>query len=336
MKEHRFKKVNRELIVCTKDYDLPNQPDINLHQIEGRTGHCFTDFGKNKKGYLIYLQDLGALKKVAEHAQVSLMDTVKFEWPQLGFKIAKTKAVLQKGENYCIQNNLIGFYLSKSNNPHRASEAYLKCLKIVYPLLDKPKIQIADTFELANKVISDLLDHKGCWKQVENAVYLNAYINSYETPPESMVQTAILSPLFEFQTQLQNAKAPKIINDISQNLTHFFDEQLDIIHRWLPAESYLLNFDEEQKRSFIMDSWYLLYPLLQLASLFELGFKNEELQNQFERSLKYIQKTAKQFNYQWPIFYHLYTLEILKEEGNPNEYEEIVSPFCIPPISAAW
>src|SRR5690606_29972636 len=158
---------------------------------------------------------------------------------------------------------------------------------------------------------------------VEDAAYLNAYLNSYENPPESMVQLAILRPLFEYQRNFGNDQSSKIIRDLTQNLPHFFDEQLDIIHRWLPADSYLLNFDEEQKRSFIMDSWYLLYPLLQLASLFELGFKNEELQNQFERSLRYIQKAAKHFEYEWPIFFNLYTLEILKEKGNPNEYGEV-------------
>src|SRR5690606_5409470 len=140
---------------------------------------------------------------------------------------------------------------------------------------------------------------------VEDAAYLNAYLNSYENPPESMVQLAILRPLFEYQQNFGNDQSSKIIRDLTQNLPHFFDEQLDIIHRWLPADSYLLNFDEEQKRSFIMDSWYLLYPLLQLAFLFEQGFKDNILEEQFQKSLLYIRRAAKAFDYDWPIFFKI-------------------------------
>ncbi len=322
-KEHRFKKPDREIVIGKEDYSKPDEPTINVHQIEGRTGHCFTDFGNRSRGYLFYLQDLGALQKMAEHSEVSFMDTVKVEWPQVGFKLGKTKSTLQQGGEYIVYNSFLGYSKEKDKSPLKASSVYLQFLKSAYPNLQKPRKSITDIVDLSSKVTHDLWEHKGCWKQVEDAAYLNAYLNSYGNPPESMVQLAILRPLFEYQKNFGNDHTFKIIRDLTQNLPHFFDEQLDIIHRWLPADSYLLNFDEEQKRSFIMDSWYLLYPLLQLASLFELGFKNEELQNQFERSLRYIQKAAKHFEYEWPIFFNLYTLEILKEEGIPNEYGEI-------------
>ncbi|WP_159638131.1 hypothetical protein [Sphingobacterium composti Ten et al. 2007 non Yoo et al. 2007] len=322
-KEHFHQNDQREVLVLSNDYTIPKHPTLYIEQVEGRTGHCFVDFGKKTKGCLLYIQDLGAIQQMAEQSQVSYNDTVKIEWPQLGFKLPHAKRPLKNKGTYCLQQSFVSYHFNKPKSHHEASDLYLKLLYHIYPHLKKPQNKIIDLVEIANKTLHDLATYKGCWKQVQDAAFLNAYTNSYDTPPESMVQMAILRPLYEYHQRFGNPYSEHIIEELLKNIARFYDDELGIMHRWLPANSYLLDFDEEQKRSFIMDSWYLLYPLLQLVSLFEQGLKNDELKQQLLKSLSYIRKTAKTFNYDWPIFFNIYTLEILKEEGNHDVFGEV-------------
>ncbi|MFZ4262127.1 hypothetical protein ACFRAE_08790 [Sphingobacterium sp. HJSM2_6] len=315
-----WKNPNRDIIICTSNYTDPACPTLQLDQNNARTGACFTDFGKGKRGCLFYLQDLGALFPYTEVTESSLRDCVKIEWPQLGFILPSVISALKIQKSYLLNKSFIIYQPHKPKNSIQANSLYIKSLHILYPKLIKPKIKEFNLIEYTEKSLQDLFDHKGCWKQVEKWSYLNAYINNYNTPPESMVQTAILKPLYQYQQQFRCSEASKIIEHLSSNLSTFYDESLGIIHRWLPSESYLLNFDEEHKQAFIMDSWYLHYPLLQLAYLFENGLEDPRLRKQFEKSLIYLRNIARNFDYQWPIFFHIFTLKVIKGEGNPGIY----------------
>lgn len=317
----------RDTFVCTSNYEIPKSPTFFTEQKDGRTGICFTDFGKDKSGYLFYLQDFGALQQLAEETKISYMDTVKMDWPQFGFQLPQLKNPIPKGNKFAIQHSYIVFSSDRGqSDSHHNSAVYLKALRRVYPELTKPAIKKTDLLQYARKTLHDLHRHKGCWKQVQQYAYLNAYINNYDNPPESMVQTAILKPLYLYHKTFGDDISAKIIEDLGKNLDSFYDQEIQVIHRWLPAESHLLNFEEQHMRFYIMDSWYLHYPLLQLAFLFEQGYKNDHLLEKFAKSLLYLRKAAKHFNDEWPIFFNLFTFEILKKEGNPNEYGEKDTP----------
>jgi hypothetical protein len=61
-----------------------------------------------------------------------------------------------------------------------------------------------------------------------------------------------------------------------------------------------------------MDSWYLHHPLLNLS---RLALKGDKVCEQlFLDSLDYAIKVAHHFKYQWPVFYKMDTLEVLKAE----------------------
>jgi hypothetical protein len=66
-----------------------------------------------------------------------------------------------------------------------------------------------------------------------------------------------------------------------------------------------------------MDSWYLHHPMLNLSRLALKGDK--EARRLFVDSLEYAIKVAHKFNYTWPVFYHMETLEVLKAETEPGE-----------------
>ena len=314
----------RDIIVCTQDFEMPDSPIHFEDQREGRTGICFTDFGKNAIGHLFYLQDFGALHELAEDTQNSYLDTVKLDWPQLGFKLPPMLHPLKRNGKYTINQSYVVLSFEDSNvqDARSDNDIYMHSLRKVYDYLEKPEPKKVDVLDYAQKSIHDLMTHRGCWKQVDAYAYLNAYINNYDTPPESMVQAAILKPLYLYHRDFGNSHSEQIIADLSANLTSFYDEEINATHRWLPAESFKLSFEEEHMRSYIMDSWYLHYPLLQLGFLFEQGFEDPILRKQFEKSLLYLRQAAKEFDDQWPIFFNIYTFEILKKEGNPNEYGE--------------
>jgi hypothetical protein len=86
--------------------------------------------------------------------------------------------------------------------------------------------------------------------------------------------------------------------------------------RWLPAEEHRLDKSEEQKTPMVMDAWYLHHPLLNLArmAMDGDGLAKELLMN----SVDYAIKVAHHFNYCWPVFYKMDTLEVLKADTKPG------------------
>jgi hypothetical protein len=86
--------------------------------------------------------------------------------------------------------------------------------------------------------------------------------------------------------------------------------------RWLPAAADKLEGEEEQKEPMTMDSWYLHHPLLNLSRLALKGDKVAE--KLFVDSLEFVIKVAHHFKYQWPVFYKMDTLEVIKAETAPG------------------
>jgi hypothetical protein len=66
-----------------------------------------------------------------------------------------------------------------------------------------------------------------------------------------------------------------------------------------------------------MDSWYLHHPLLNLS---RLALKGDEVAKKlFLDSLDFSIKVAHHFDYEWPVFYRIDTLEVLKAETQPGK-----------------
>jgi hypothetical protein len=86
---------------------------------------------------------------------------------------------------------------------HPADEAatvrqFLSLLETLYLLLPKPETTYRKWPEVLDKGLDDLIDSPGCWSQVGGNHYLNAYVCDYTTPPEIMVQLAVLLPLLDY------------------------------------------------------------------------------------------------------------------------------------------
>lgn len=107
------------------------------------------------------------------------------------------------------------------------------------------------------------------------------------------------------------------MQQIKDGLPAFYDEKLGTIVRWHPKAADKLEGEEEQKEPNTMDSWYLHHPLLNLS---RLALKGDEVAKKlFLDSLDFSINVAHHFDYQWPVFYRIDTLEVIKAETQPGK-----------------
>lgn len=192
---------------------------------------------------------------------------------------------------------------------------YLNMLSSIYLRIPRPDTHYLHWPEILEKGLKDLVENPGCWSMVGGNSYLNAYVSDYETPPEIMVQLAVLLPLVDYVEW--SGKRVKVMETIKKGLAPFYDEKLKTLVRWHPAAEDKLKGEEEQKMPMVMDSWYLHHPLLNLSRLALKGDK--EAEKLFLDSIGYAIKVARKFKYQWPVFYKMDTLEVIKAETKEGE-----------------
>lgn len=126
-----------------------------------------------------------------------------------------------------------------------------------------------------------------------------------------------------------------IIEDLLDILPEFYSEKLKTFVRWLPAVEDRLDKTEEHKHPLTMDSWYLHHPLLNLLRLLKQG--HEEVRDQLSSSLDFAIRVAHHFQYQWPVFYKMDTLEVLKAETAPGKGgEKDVGGLYAEVMLSAW
>jgi hypothetical protein len=283
---------------------------IHASQFGTRTGFIYLSQTRPKSATLLYHQNLTALSGYCEQTESSLSDTVGGEWPELGFSLPLSKKPLEAGKEVTISDAFVAFHPEVPETEPQVMQLYLDLLARIYLLLPKPATKYQQWPEILDKGLKDLLESPGCWSQQAGHKYFNAYVSDYETPPEIMVQLAVLMPLMDFTAW--SGKDLEAEKTIKENLPTFYDEKLGTIMRWLPAAEDKLKGDEEQKMPKVMDSWYLHHPLINLSRLALKGDKSAR--KLFLDSLDFAIKVARHFKYKWPVFYKMDTLEVLKAE----------------------
>ena len=78
------------------------------------------------------------------------------------------------------------------------------------------------------------------------------------------------------------------------------------------------------KKPRVMDSWYLYHSLLNLSRLALRG--DETAKKLFLDSLDYAVEVARKFKYQFPVFYDLDTMEVIKAEAKEGMGGKTMSP----------
>lgn len=293
-----------------KDNPEKTHGTIHARQFGTRSGFLYLSETMPKSATLLYLQNLTALSEYGDQTETSLGDTVGGAWPELGFSLPAANKPLKAGKEVIISDAFIAFSEEIPEKQPDMIRLYLDLLARIYLLLPKPETQYNHWPDILDKGLKDLIDSPGCWSQVDGHKYFNAYVSDYDTPPEIMVQLAVLLPLMDYVDW--SKKELEVIKTIKAGLPSFYNEKLGTIMRWLPAAEDKLKGEEEQKVPKVMDSWYLHHPLLNLS---RLALKGDQMAKKlFLNSLDFAIKVAHHFKYQWPVFYKMDTLEVIKAE----------------------
>ncbi|WP_269236565.1 hypothetical protein [Flavobacterium flavigenum] len=306
----------RDILPLTQNGNIENTSGkIHMEQFGSRSGLLFASITKPRTGSFFYFQNLTSLSEYCEATKTESKNTVGGNWPEIGFQLPATDELpLPSGKAFTISDAYVVFDTEIFEETSAICEHFLNNLVKVYKVLQQPRIEYHDWPEIAKKVATDLTNNKGAWTQKNGIPYLNAYLCDYETPPESMVQFAVLTPFKEYEEWI--AEKQPVCHDLIKGVPAFYDPKINCINRWLPSMVDKLDQSEEQKKEMVMDSWYLHHPLMNLARLALAGDKTSE--KLVLDSIEYVIKVAHHFKYEWPVFYNMETLEIIKEETEPG------------------
>jgi hypothetical protein len=304
--------------ILLPDSNKSSSPSGHIHvaQEGTRSGLIYFSISKPGTGSVMYLQNLTALSDYCQQTETSCGGTVGGSMPEMGFSLPPAlKKPLQANKKIIISDALVVFSEEVPANEQELTKQYLDLLAKLYLQLPRPETIYHDWPEILNGGLRDLIDNPGCWSHVAGHSYLNAYVSDYETPPEIMVQLAVLLPLRDYVEW--SGEKLDVMKTIREALPEFYDKKLGTIKRWLPAAEDKLKGEEEQKKPDVMDSWYLHHPLLNLS---RLALSGDKLATQlFLDSINYAIKVAHHFKYEWPVFYNMKTLEIIKAETEPGK-----------------
>ncbi|MBK0378484.1 glycoside hydrolase family 88 protein [Mucilaginibacter segetis] len=299
------------------DSEVLADGEVMVKQVGTRSGQLYFKLTRPKAGAVFYLQNLTALADYNQQTETSAGDTVGGEWPEIGFALPPTikNKALEAGKGYVLSDAYIVLSDEVPSDEPAMVRQYLDMLATVYLVLPKPETHYQHWPDILAKGLHDLIDSPGCWSQVDGHHYFNAYVSDYATPPEIMVQLAVLLPLLDY-VEWSDAQL-EVMKKIKEGLPAFYNEELGTVVRWHPKVADTMEGEEEQKQPLVMDSWYLHHPLLNLSRLALKGDKVAE--KLFLDSLGYAIKVAKHFDYTWPVFYKVDTLEVVKAETQPGK-----------------
>ncbi|MDB4921525.1 hypothetical protein [Mucilaginibacter sp.] len=290
--------------------------NIHVSQVGTRSGLIYFSITRPRAGSVLYMQNLTALADYCQQTETSCAETVGGRWPELGFALPPTKEKpLAAGKKVTLSDALVVLSREVPDDERGVIKQYLDLMADAYVELPKPETQYHNWPVILDKGLKDLIESPGCWSYVNGHAYFNAYVSDYVTPPEIMVQLAVLLPLLDYVEW--SGASLDVMKVIKEGLPAFYDKKLKTIMRWLPAAENKLDGEEEQKKPKVMDSWYLQHPLLNLS---RMALKGDSLAKQlFLDSIGYAIKVARHFKYQWPVFYHMETLETVKAETEPGK-----------------
>lgn len=324
----------KDVLAFSETGKSDSEGELYIKQIGIRTGMIYAGYGGDAKGSFLYFQNLTAINDYFTATETSAADTVGGEWPEWGFSLPPTKEKLfPAGRQMVIADAYVCFNETSPANQFEIAIGFMDGLANIYRVLPKPETVYRDYKSAIKSSIHDIEHNKGCWSLHKGCSYLNAYVCDYATPPEIMVQLAVLLPVWDYQDW--SGEQLVFANQIYDNIQTFWNEELHTIKRWLPAVEDQLDGSEEQKVPDTMDAWYLHHPLLNLARMALAG--DEMAKDLFLKSIDYAIKVAHHFNYKWPVFYNMRTLETIKAETKPGAGgEKDVAGVYVQIMLQAW
>ncbi|RIV27471.1 hypothetical protein DYU11_03960 [Fibrisoma montanum] len=309
----------RDVYLLDKTYDpLKTEGVVHITQNGPTSGLAYVSCLKPKGPTLFYFQNLTALNDFFEQTRTEPSSVVGAKWPELGLSLPSSDTPLAKHRDVVISDAFLTLRADTPKDDYQTADWFIDEFARVYRLLDKPATAYYDWPQAADKTIRSLSRSSACYQRINNRFYLNAYVGSSEKPPESMVQLCVLVPMLAYQAW--KGRPSKLAEQLRQNVPSFYRDDLKTVVRWLPGRPFRKSDLSEEEDHNKMDSWYLFHILMNLGRLALQG--DETAREIFLKSLDFAIEAAHRFKYEWPVFYHVKTLEILKSETKPGEKGE--------------
>ena len=310
----------RDLYLLDNNYSPESTEGLVYVTQSGPTsGLAYLSMTKPLAGSVLYFQNFSALNDYCQATQTEPASTVGVQWPEAGFALPTSEQPLEAGKAVVLSDAYIALSESIPDSEFAASDQFLEAMACIYTHLPKPETEYFDWPKAARRTIKTLSEWPNCGRVIKKQYYLNAYVDATNKPPESMVQLAILVPLWEYQAWLE--RAVPLVERLQANLNAFYDEQKKVIMRWLPGGTFTDENPSEEQDPHKIDSWYLLHTLMNLSRLAENG--NPDAKELLLGSLEFVIKAAHQFNYDWPVFYDIRTLDVIKAETGDGKGGEL-------------
>lgn len=310
---------SRDMLVpyWPRDLYILDETPGTLHAVQRgpRSGVLFASTGSADPFSFFYFQNFSALSEFFEVTKQSPADRVGGTWPELGYAPPGSEdCVLPKARELVISDAFLSFSSDVPQTDGEVAAQYLDMLAEVYLRLPRPEPAYHDWLDRAEKTLRDLSFSPECTFTRAGRRYLMPYVGDTTKPPESMVQLTALVNTLEYDRWRKSESL--FARDLCEGIASFFNAQLGTVVRWLPDEEFGDQSEEHMDHE-TMDSWYLYHALFNLARL--ASMENEMARDVFRRSLPYAIRVARRFDYRWPVFFNLQTLDIIRAEAEPGK-----------------
>lgn len=280
-----------------------------------RTGTFYASYDAPHPATLLYVQDFSELTDVFEATKTSPSDTVGGNLEEGGFLPPfGAPCVLPSSREFVVSNLYAAIVPTRSTASKEIIGRYLDLLADVYLALSRPPEKYHDWPDRARRALGDLFTSPSCTYERAGQRYMMPYVGDDTKPPESMVQLTMLVNTIEYEAW-RGAVSP-LSSMLLDGFEPFFDATVGCVVRWLPGEAFGETSEENMNHD-AMDSWYLYHSLFNIARLATLG--NQTARDTLQQSLPYAIRVARRFNYRWPIFFSLRTLDIVRAESAPGK-----------------
>lgn len=305
----------RDLLLLGQDGSpLGTEGKVHATQHASASGLQFLSLEQPRSGSLFYLQNFSALNAYFEKTKTAPTMTVGGDWPELGFALPGGENPLPADEEIVIGDALISFTRDIPQDDLQSGRMFLDLLAEIYLLLPKPQPEYHAWPERAESCLQDVRYSPKVTSLVDGNRYMAPYVGATDKPPEAMVQLAMILPMLEYGQW--RGEEIDLAEELLEGLPVFYNKKLKTLTRWHPSVQFSEGEKEPQEYREVMDSWYLYHPVMNIGRLVKQGF--EELREMFFNSIEFGIRVAQKFDYTWPVFYNMETLEVLRAESEPG------------------
>jgi hypothetical protein len=301
-----------------RDLYVLSAPSGTVHTAQRglRSGIVFASTSDPAPCTLFYFQNFSSLTEYFEATKRSPSDTVGGRWPELGYAPpAGEDCVLAKSREVVVSDAYLTVTGAAPKHDAQVAAAYLDLLADMYLCLPRPPVAYHDWPARASQTLRDLSFSPDCTYLRRGKRYAMPYVADDTKPPESMVQLTLAVNAGEYARWGGDADA--FARALRETAGDFFDADVASVVRWLPGDDFGASQSEDNMNHDDMDSWYLHHALFNLSRLASEG--DARARDLFARSLPFAIRAARRFDYRWPVFFNLRTLDVVRAESAPGQ-----------------